>query len=436
MSIHQKYNEKQLPLSEADSEIYDLIHKEELRQRNKLEMIASENFVSRAVLEAASSVLTNKYAEGYYGNRYYGGCEVIDQVEYLAIERAKKLFGAEYANVQPHSGSSANVAAYSAFLNAGDCIMGMDLAHGGHLTHGSSVSLTGKIYKAVHYGVDRETELLNYDEILRLAKEHRPKLIIAGASAYSRVIDFEKFANIAKEVGALLLADIAHISGLVATGLHPSPIMHADVVTTTTHKTLRGARGGLILAGKDKEYPVGTERKVKKYSSLINSATIPGLQGGPLMHIIAAKAVSFKEALSENFKTYQQQIVKNAKALAEHLKSGGMRIVSGGTDNHLMLADVKSSYNVTGKAAGNWLDDANITANKNGIPFDTESPFVCSGIRFGVQALTTRGMKEKEMQEIAEYIITVVSSKGEQSVIDSVGKSVLQLTSRFPMYTS
>ena len=292
------------------AEIYDLIHKEEARQRNKLEMIASENFTSRAVLEATASVLTNKYAEGYHGKRYYGGCEIIDQVEYLAIKRAKKLYEAEYANVQPHSGSSANIATYSAFLSPGDCIMGMDLAHGGHLSHGASVSLTGKVYKAVHYGVNRETELLDYEEILHLAKKHKPKLIIAGTSAYSRIIDFEKFSNIAKEIGALLLADIAHISGLVVTGLHPSPIMHTDVVTTTTHKTLRGARGGLIVAGKDKEYFVKELNRKKKYSTLIDSAIIPGLQGGALMHIIAAKAVSFKEALSENFKAYQKTSIK------------------------------------------------------------------------------------------------------------------------------
>ncbi len=431
MSIHTLYSKNQPSLETLDSDVYHLLLQEEERQRNKLELIASENFTSRAVMEATASVLTNKYAEGYPGKRYYGGCEVVDEVENIAIERAKQLFQAEYANVQPHSGSSANVIIFSAFLKPGDCIMGMDLAHGGHLSHGSPVSITGQIYKSVFYGVEKESGRLNYDSILKLAHEHKPKILIAGASAYSRIIDFARFAEIAEEVGALLLVDMAHIAGLIAAGLHPSPIPHADFVTTTTHKTLRGPRGGLILVGKNKEFMKG--EKTRKYSGIINSANMPGLQGGPLMHVIAAKAVAFKECLQDSFVEYQKQVIKNAATLAETLRKGSVRIISGGTDNHLLLADVKSSFGITGKDAELWLDEANITANKNGIPFDTESPFVSSGIRFGLPALTSRGMKEKDIQSVGEYILAVFRSEGDSKKLEAIGEKVLQLSSNFAM---
>ena len=371
-------------LKTVDPEIQKAIDQELSRQREKLEMIASENIVSTAVMQAQGSILTNKYAEGYPGKRYYGGCEYVDIVEQLAIDRAKKLFGAEYANVQPHSGAQANTAVYFALLQPGDTILGMNLTDGGHLTHGSSVNISGKYFKIIPYGVDKETECIDYDELERLAKEHQPKLIVGGASAYSRVIDFERMAQIAKSVGAYLMIDMAHIAGLVAAGLHPSPVPYADVVTTTTHKTLRGPRGGLILC-RDAEF-----------GKQFNKAIFPGIQGGPLMHVVAAKAVTFKEALSDEFKVYQQQVLDNAKALSDELVKKGFRIVSGGTDNHLMLVDLRSK-NITGKEAQFLLDEIGITANRNTIPFEPLSPFVTSGIRLGTPALTTRGLKDEDI---------------------------------------
>ncbi len=429
------YNQNQKDLFTTDADVYAIIQEETRRQHTKLEMIASENFTSSAVIEATGSLLTNKYAEGYPGNRYYGGCEVVDKVETLAIERAKELFNAEYANVQAHSGSSANMAVYVGFLNAGDTIVGMDLAHGGHLTHGAHVSFSGKNYRAVSYGVHKETELLDFDEIETIVKQHKPKLIIAGASAYSRVIDFEKFAAIAHKYDALLMVDMAHIAGLVATKQHPSPIPHADVVTTTTHKTLRGPRGGLIIAGKDKENTLGlttASGKTKKYSQILNSAMMPGIQGGPLMHVIAAKAVALKECMEKEFVIYQKQVIKNANALATALINGGIRIVSGGTDNHLFIADVRN-FGITGKEAERYLDDANISANKNAIPFDPQPPFVTSGVRFGTPALTSRGMDENDMQSVASFIIEVLKSNGKTSTLSKVAHAVQEFTNKFPM---
>ncbi len=405
-------------LKNSDPEIFNAIGDELGRQRGKLEMIASENIVSTAVLEAQGSVLTNKYAEGYPHKRYYGGCECVDVVEDLAIERAKQLFGAAYANVQPHSGSQANMGAYFGFIEPGDTVMGMDLSHGGHLTHGSPVNFSGRLYKFVHYGVDKVTGRIDYDVVEQLAKEHRPKMIVAGASAYPRIIDFERFAAIAQSVGAYLMVDMAHIAGLVATGLHPSPLPFADVVTTTTHKTLRGPRGGMILAKDD-------------LTAKINKQIFPGIQGGPLMHVIAAKAVAFKEALSPEFKTYQQQVVKNAAALAEALMGHGFELVSGGTDNHLMLVDL-TNKDVTGKDAEIWLDEAYITVNKNTVPNETRSPFVTSGVRIGTPALTTRGMQEAEMVQIAGLIAKVIDSKGAE--IENVRKAVSELAEAFPLY--
>ena len=377
-------------LAVCDPEIAAAMGEELGRQRNKIELIASENFVSPAVMEAMGSVLTNKYAEGYPGHRYYGGCEYVDKVETLAIERAKKLFGAEHANVQAHSGANANTAVYFAFLQPGDTIMGMNLSQGGHLSHGSPVNISGKYYKVVPYGVTHETERIDYDEFERIAKEAQPKLIVAGASAYPRVIDFERMANIAHSVGAIFMVDMAHIAGLVAAGLHPSPVPYADVVTTTTHKTLRGPRGGLILCK-------------EKYAKQIDKAIFPGVQGGPLMHVIAAKAVAFGEALKPEFKEYAKQIIANCKALAEGLTAEGFRLVSGGTDNHLLLVDVRGQK-MTGKTAEHLLDEVGVTCNKNTIPFDPESPFVTSGIRLGTAAVTTRGFKEDDMKEVAAII--------------------------------
>ena len=402
----------------SDPELYGAMKNELERQRDHIELIASENFTSRAVMEAMGSHLTNKYAEGYPGARYYGGCEYVDIVEQLAIDRAKKLFGAEHANVQPHSGSQANVAVYLALLKPGDTILGMDLSHGGHLTHGSKASISGKYFNACFYGVDRETETIDYEKAMQTADECRPKLIIAGASAYSRIIDFKKMREIADEVGAYLMVDMAHIGGLVAAGVHPSPVPYADVVTSTTHKTLRGPRGAIILC-KD-------ELKKK-----INSAVFPGTQGGPLMHIIAGKAVCFKEAMSEEFKAYQRQTVKNAAVLADTLSSGGIRIVSGGTDNHLMLADTMS-LGRTGNEVQELLDRAHITANKNSIPFDTQSVRLTSGMRFGTPAVTTRGMGEDEMREIGRMLIDVIN-RGEDAVED-VKQQALMLCERFPLY--
>lgn len=424
-------------LQEQDPELYATIQREEGRQRSKLELIASENFTSRAVMEATGSVMTNKYAEGYPGARYYGGCEYVDQAENLARERVCKLYGAEHANVQPHSGSQANMAVYLTLLNPGDTILGMDLAHGGHLTHGAAVNISGKLYNIVSYGVDRETERIDYDEVARSAREYRPRLIIAGASAYSRIIDFSRFRAIADEVGAFLLVDMAHISGLVATGEHPSPIPHAHFTTTTTHKTLRGPRGGLILVGKNSENTIGSvaakSGRVRKWSELIDSAVMPGIQGGPLMHVIAAKAVAFHEALQPSFKEYQRQIVRNAQALAANLSSGGLRLVSGGTDNHLILVDL-TSENISGKDAEQLLDRANITCNKNGIPYDTRSPLVTSGVRFGTPALTTRGMKEKDMEFVAEVILEALHSRDDDTKITSIAKKVHDYCADFPLY--
>ena len=408
-------------LKTVDPEIQKAIDQELSRQREKLEMIASENIVSTAVMQAQGSILTNKYAEGYPGKRYYGGCEYVDIVEQLAIDRAKKLFGAEYANVQPHSGAQANTAVYFALLEPGDTILGMNLTDGGHLTHGSPVNISGKYFKIIPYGVDKETERIDYDELERLAKEHQPKLIVGGASAYSRIIDFERMAQIAKSVGAYLMIDMAHIAGLVAAGLHPSPVPYADVVTTTTHKTLRGPRGGLILC-RDAEF-----------SKQFNKAIFPGIQGGPLMHVVAAKAVAFKEALSDEFKVYQQQVLDNAKALADELVKKGFRIVSGGTDNHLMLVDLRSK-NITGKEAQFLLDEIGITANRNTIPFEPLSPFVTSGIRLGTPALTTRGLKEEDIREVADIIADVIENREDSAVIEAAKAKVQAICKKFPLY--
>lgn len=402
----------------SDPELYGAMKSELERQRDHIELIASENFTSRAVMEAMGSHLTNKYAEGYPGARYYGGCEYVDIVEQLAIDRAKKLFGAEHANVQPHSGSQANVAVYLALLKPGDTILGMDLSHGGHLTHGSKASISGKYFNACFYGVDPETEMIDYEKAMQIAGECKPKLIIAGASAYSRIVDFKKMREIADEVGAYLMVDMAHIGGLVAAGVHPSPVPYADVVTSTTHKTLRGPRGAIILC-KD-------ELKKK-----INSAVFPGTQGGPLMHIIAGKAVCFKEAMSEEFKAYQRQVVKNAAVLADTLSENGIRLVSGGTDNHLMLADTMS-LGRTGNEVQELLDAAHITANKNSIPFDTQSVKLTSGMRFGTPAVTTRGMGEDEMRDIGKMIVRIIND-GDKAV-DDVKQQVLSMCERFPLY--
>lgn len=405
-------------IRDYDAELYDAMENELQRQRDHIELIASENFTSRAVMQAMGSHLTNKYAEGYPGARYYGGCEYVDVVEQLAIDRAKALFGAEHANVQPHSGSQANVAVYLALLKPGDTILGMDLSHGGHLTHGSKASISGKYYDAHFYGVDPETERIDYEKAMQIAGECKPKLIIAGASAYSRFIDFAKMREIADEVGAYLMVDMAHIGGLVAAGVHPSPVPYADVVTSTTHKTLRGPRGAIILC-KD-------ELKKK-----INSAVFPGTQGGPLMHIIAGKAVCFKEAMSDEFKAYQTQVVKNAAVLADTLSKGGIRLVSGGTDNHLILADTMS-LGRTGMEVQELLDAAHITANKNSIPFDTQSVKLTSGMRFGTPAVTTRGMGENEMVEIGNMIVKLIN-EGDAAVAD-VKSRVIDLCDRFPLY--
>ncbi len=419
-----------------DPELWQAMQAEKGRQTDKLELIASENYTSRAVMEATGSVLTNKYAEGYPGKRYYGGCEFVDMAENLARDRAKQLFGADHANVQPHSGSQANMGVLFAALKPGDCILGMDLAHGGHLTHGAPVSFSGKMYKIVRYGVRPDTETIDYEQLATLAREHKPKLIIAGASAYSRVIDFAAFRRVADEVGAKLMVDMAHIAGLVATGHHPSPVRIADFTTTTTHKTLRGPRGGMIIVGSDGDNDLGIMApkgdKPKLWSEVIDSMVMPGIQGGPLMHVIAAKALAFREALQPEFKTYIGKVVENAATLASALASGGARIVSGGTDNHLMLVDL-TPLGITGKEAEKWLDEANITVNKNGIPFDQKSPFVTSGIRVGSPAVTTRGMGKAEMQAIAGFIMDVLRAKGDAAVIGRVAREVVALTSRFPL---
>jgi glycine hydroxymethyltransferase len=410
------------PLAEVDPLVSGAIDDEVRRQAEGLELIASENFVSEAVLEAMGSVFTNKYAEGYVGKRYYGGCEFTDVVEQAAIDRAKELFGADHANVQPHSGSQANMAVYLAALNYGDTILGMNLSHGGHLTHGHPLNFSGFSYKVVGYGVSRDTEQIDYEELERLAQEHNPRIIVCGASAYPRIIDFERIGNIARSVGARVMADIAHIAGPVAAGLHPSPVPHADYVTTTTHKTLRGPRGGLILCKSD-------------YAADVDKKVFPGIQGGPLVHIIAAKAVAFGEALREEFNDYQRRILANARALAAELQGQGFRLVSGGTDNHLVLLDVfMEGKGVTGKVAEKALEAAGITANKNTIPFDTNKPFVASGIRLGTPALTTRGMGEEEMHQVARLIAAVLHEPESEEVRTRVHESVRELASRFPLY--
>lgn len=409
-------------LEQVDPEVFAAIRNEAERLESNLELIASENVVSTAVLEAQGSLMTNKYAEGYPGRRYYGGCEFVDVVEELAIERAKKLFGADHANVQPHSGSQANMAVYFAVLNPGDAYLGMNLAHGGHLSMGSPVNFSGLLYNAIPYGVSPVTETLDYDELADLARKHRPRLIVAGASAYPRVLDYEKFRAVADEVGALLMVDMAHIAGLVAAGVHPSPISHADFVTTTTHKTLRGPRGGMILC---------REEHAKK----LNSRVFPGMQGGPLMHVIAAKAVALKEAASPEFRRYQEQIVANARALARELVDRDFRLISGGTDNHLMLMDLRESE-LTGKVAQETLEEAGITANRNTVPFDNRSPFVTSGVRIGTPAVTSRGMKEPEMEAIADMIARALGCVGDHEALAGIAREVSALCARFPVYGS
>ena len=408
-------------IEKQDKVIFEAIQKEYNRQNGNIELIASENFVSEAVMEAQGSVLTNKYAEGYPGRRYYGGCEYVDVTETVAIDRAKALFGAEHVNVQPHSGSQANMAVYLVAIEMGDTVLGMNLSHGGHLTHGSPVNFSGKFYNFVEYGVDKETERINYDEVRRLALEHKPKLIVAGASAYSRTIDFKKFKEIADEVGAKLMVDMAHIAGLVAAGLHPNPVEYADFVTTTTHKTLRGPRGGMILCKEE-------------YKKDIDKTIFPGIQGGPLEHVIAAKAVAFGEALHSDFKVYQQQVIKNAQALAQTLIDEGFRVVSGGTDNHLVAVDVKGSINITGKVAEETLDKVGITCNKNTIPFDQEKPFVTSGIRLGTPAATTRGFDESAFEEVARIISLSLKHTDDEAKLNEAKERVHALTSKYPLY--
>ena len=407
-------------LIKVDPEIFRAIKEETEREENKLELIASENFASEAVLEAQGSVMTNKYAEGYPRRRYYGGCEFVDRAEELAIERARKLFAAEHANVQPHSGSQANMAVYFATLKFGDTVLGMDLSHGGHLTHGSPVNFSGKFYKFIPYGVDKKTEQIDFDSLGRLASEHKPKMIVVGASAYPRILDFKAFRKIADSVGAVIMADIAHIAGLIAAGLHPNPVPYAEFVTSTTHKTLRGPRGGMILCR-------------EKYAKAIDKMIFPGIQGGPLMHTIAAKAVAFQEALNPEFKEYQQQILKNAAGLAEQMKKNGFRIVSGGTDNHLFLIDL-TPQDLTGKDAEAALDRAGIIVNKNTIPFETRSPFVTSGLRIGTPALTTRGMKEKEMRRIGDWIGSVLTDLKNEALLGQIRSEVKKLCQKFPLY--
>jgi len=409
-------------LQNSDPEIFAAIEHELTRQRYQLELIASENIVSQAVLEAQGSIFTNKYAEGYPGKRYYGGCQYADQVETLARDRARQIFGAEYANVQPHSGSQANMAVYFSVLKPGDKVLGMDLAHGGHLTHGSAVNFSGQLFDFVSYGLNRQTEMIDMDEVESIARRERPKMIVAGASAYPRVIDFKAFREIADQIGALFMVDMAHIAGLVAAGVHPSPVPYADFVTTTTHKTMRGPRGGLILAR-------------ESFGKQLNSKIFPGIQGGPLVHVIAAKAVSFKEAMAPEFTVYQQQIVNNARALAARLTRDGFRLVSGGTDTHLMLVDLNNK-SITGKAAEEALEVAGLTVNKNAIPFDTQTRFVTGGIRIGTAAVTTRGLKEPEMEQIADWISLAVANVNDHDVLGHIRQGVHALCERFPLYPS
>ena len=423
---------------QRDTQVFDLIAKEKERQLNGLELIASENFVSEAVLEAAGSVLTNKYAEGYPGKRYYGGCEVVDQVEQLAIDRLKELFNAEYANVQPHSGSQANTAVFHTVMKPGDKFLGFDLSHGGHLTHGSPVNFSGKLYNPVFYGVDKETGLIDYDAVAEIAEKEKPKMIIAGASAYSREIDYKRFREIADSVGAILVADMAHPAGLIAKGLISDPLPHCHIVTSTTHKTLRGPRGGIILMGKDFDNPFGEKLKngnLKKMSTLLNSGIFPGNQGGPLEHIIAAKAIAFGEALTDEFLHYTVQVKKNAKVLAEAFVEKGYGVISGGTDNHMMLIDLRNKE-VSGKEAEEALSKADITVNKNMVPFDDKSPFVTSGIRIGTPAVTTRGLKESDMAKIVELIDRVISNIENDAELDAVKKEVNAMMSGRPLFVA
>jgi glycine hydroxymethyltransferase len=420
-STHASIHPHRVSLENADPAVAELIRREEARQEHNLELIASENIASLAVRQAMMSVLTDKYAEGYPGKRYYGGCEVVDEVEILANERVKALYGAAFANVQPHSGSQANMAVYFAFLKPGDTLMAMNLAHGGHLTHGSPVNFSGQLYHVVPYGVESQTETIDYDEFERLAQEHRPKMIVSGATAYSRTFDFARIRKIADEVGAMHVCDMAHYSGLIAAGEYPNPLPHCDVVTSTTHKSIRGPRGGMILWQKE------------EYSKPINMAVFPGLQGGPLMHVIAAKAVCFAEAQTPEFRTYQAQIKKNARALAAALTDEGFRIVSGGTDSHLMLVDLRP-FGITGKIAQSVLDSVNITTNKNAIPFDPEKPFVTSGVRLGTPAVTTRGMKESDMATVAALIARALRSRDDETDLNAVRRDVVALCGRFPIH--
>jgi len=424
-------------IKSSDKEIYDAIIGEVDRQNNKLELIASENFVSLPVLQAAGSVLTNKYAEGYPGKRYYGGCEFVDIAEDLARDRAKQLFNCEYANVQPHSGSQANMAVYFTYLKQGATILGMNLAHGGHLTHGSPVNFSGKMYNVVPYGVDKDRERINMTEVAQLARKHKPEMIVVGASAYSRFYEFDKFREIADETNSILFADVAHPAGLIAVGLHPSPVPYCDVVTSTTHKTLRGPRGGIIIIGKDTENKMGLvapkSGRVKMMSEIVDSNVMPGIQGGPLMHVIAAKAVAFGEALKPEFKLYARQVINNAKALSNELINLGYHIVSGGTDNHVFLVDL-TEKGLTGRVAEDALHEAGMTVNKNMVPFDTRSPFVTSGIRLGTAALTTKGMKESEMEQIARMIDRVLKNPENEKIISKILNEVIELSSQFPLY--
>ncbi len=421
---------------QRDQQIFDLIQQEKERQTNGLELIASENYVSEQVLEAAGSVLTNKYAEGYPGKRYYGGCEIVDMVEQIAIDRAKTLFGAAYANVQPHSGSQANAAVYQAVLKPGDTILGFDLSHGGHLTHGSPVNFSGKLYKPFFYGVDKDTGVLNYDKIQKIAEEVKPKLIIAGASAYSRDMDFKRFRAIADRVGAILLADISHPSGLIAKGILNDPMPHCHIVTTTTHKTLRGPRGGMIMMGRDFENPFGEKTpkgKTKMMSAILNSAVFPGMQGGPLEHIIAAKAIAFEEALTDKFLYYQIQVKKNAEALAKAFVAKDYQLISNGTDNHMMLIDLRNK-NITGKEAENALVKADITVNKNMVPFDNKSPFVTSGIRIGSAAITTRGLNEEDMKNVVDLVDDALNNYENEIVLEDIARRVNSLMQAKPLF--
>jgi glycine hydroxymethyltransferase len=424
-------------LKSSDSEIYNAIVKEIDRENNTLELIASENFVSRAVLEANGSVLTNKYAEGYPGNRYYGGCEFVDIAENLARDRARKLFNCEYVNVQPHSGSQANMAVYFSYLQHGDTLLGMNLAHGGHLTHGSPVNFSGKMFNFISYGVKKETGRIDMDQVATLARQNRPKMIVVGASAYSRHYEFEKFREIADESGSILFADVAHPAGLIAAGVHPSPLPYCDVVASTTHKTLRGPRGGMVMMGKDTANKLGIVApktgRVKLMSEVLDTNVMPGIQGGPLMHVIAAKAVAFGEALRPEFKEYASQIIKNAQALCDMLKNNGLNIVSGGTDNHLLLIDL-TNKNISGKAAEEALHKSGITVNKNMVPFDQRSPFVTSGIRIGTSALTTKGMKEREMLIIAELIVKVLNNIDDMKLLGKIQENIRELNSDFQIY--